>query len=149
MNENKITATRTAIKDASHFGKAGTYHADIDVTSFTAEDGDESRILSGSVRSPIGSISLRHQIREHHVWASASFHEDNWRSGVTEVYTTSSHAFKSQYKSTMAVTVRQCDQVDTAYANGSEFSMFLDPKTAREMAEAILAQLDADEGVQA
>jgi hypothetical protein len=136
---NKIISTRNAIKDADYFGRRGrTYTADMKVTTFTDEDGDPAKIVSG--------IHLNNKIREESIQTSASFHEDNISGGSSEVYTTSSSVFSGHMKR-MAVTISEGDKY--GLANGSEMNLFLSPETARQMAEAILAQLAEDEGVQA
>jgi hypothetical protein len=144
---NKIISTRNAIKDADYFGRRGrTYTADMKVTTFTDEDGDPAKIVSGVISLPIGGIHLNNKIREESIQTSASFHEDNISGGSSEVYTTSSSVFSGHMKR-MAVTISEGDKY--GLANGSEMNLFLSPETARQMAEAILAQLAEDEGVQA
>ena len=146
---NKITSTRNAIKDADYFGDSCSriHTADMKVTTFTDGDGDAAKIVSGVITSPIGSIHLNNQIREESVRPSASFHEDAYlMGGSSEVSTTSSSVFSGRTK-TMAVTISEGDE--SPLGNGSDMKLFLSPETARKMAEAILAQLEADEGVQA
>ena len=145
---NKIISTRNAIKDADYFGpRCRTHTADMTVTTFTDEDGDPAKIVSGIITLPIGGIHLNNQIREESVRTSASFHEDSYLvGGSSEVSTTSSSVFRGHMKR-MAVTISEGDE--STLGNGSEMNLFLSPETARKMAEAILAQLEADEGVQA
>ena len=144
---NKIISTRNAIKDADYFGRRSRTHgADMQVTTFTDEDGDPAKLVSGIITSPVGSIHLNNKIREESVRTSASFHEDLYPDRSSEVSTTSSSVFTGHMKR-MAVTISEGDE--SPLGNGSEMKLFLNPETARKMAEAILAQLAEDEGVQA
>ena len=144
---NKIISTRNAIKDADYFGRRSRTHtADMTVTTFTDEDGDPAKIVSGTISLPVGGIHLNNDIREESVRTSASFHEDTYPDRSSEVSTTSSSVFSGRMKK-MAVTISEGDE--SPLGNGSQMNLFLSPETARKMAEAILAQLAEDEGVQA
>ncbi len=139
---NEITNTRNAIKDANFFQDRGGMHAaDIAVTTFADQNGRSQKIVSGRVRQPIGSINFNNGVRENYVSQCVSFHEDKDKDVETTVSTTSSTIF-TRHTETMAV---HLTRGESGPLDESEFNLFLSPKTARKMAEAILAQLDADE----
>ena len=136
---NEITNTRNAIKDANFFQDRGGMHtADIAVTTFADKNGRSQKIVSGRVRQPVGSINFNNGVRENYVNQCVSFHED--KDAENTVSTTSSSVFAPQTE-TMAVTLTRGESP----FEESELNLFLSPKTARKMAEAILAQLDEDE----
>ena len=113
--------------------------ADIAVTTFADKNGRSQKIVSGRVRQPIGSINFRNEVEESYVNQSVGFHED--QDVENDVYTTSTSVFN--HTNMMAVTLTKGER--DMMSDQSEFDLYLSPKTARKMAEAILAQLDADE----
>ena len=133
---NEITNTRNAIKNATFQDYKHT--ADMNVTTFTDKNGKSQKIVSGRVRQPIGSINFRNEVKEKCVIERVGFHED--RDIENTVTTTSSTAFSADV---MAVTLTKGEH--DIMLDQSEFNLYISPKTARKMAEAILAQLDADE----
>ena len=133
---NEITNTRKAIKNATFQDYKHT--ADMNVTTFADQNGRSQKIVSGRVRQPVGSINFNNGVRENYVNQCVSFHED--KDAENTVSTTSSSVFAPQTE-TMAVTLTRGESP----FEESELNLFLSPKTARKMAEAILAQLDADE----
>lgn len=142
---NEITNTRNAIKGAKFSRDRGVMHtASIAVTTFADQNGRSQKIVSGRVRQPIGSIYFNNGVRENYVSQCVSFHEDKDKDVETTVSTTSSSIFEICHASeteTMAVTLTR----GASTFEDSEFNLYLSPKTARKMAEAILAQLDADQ----
>ena len=133
---NEITKTRTAIKNAN-FDYEHT--ADMDVTTFTDKNGKSQKIVSGKVRQPIGSINFNNEVEESYVKERVNFHED--LDIENDVSTTSASVFTRS--DVMAVTLTKGER--DIMSDQSEFNLYLSPKTARKMAEAILAQLDEDE----
>lgn len=134
---NEIKSTRNAIKDANF--NDYTHTADMNVTTFTDKNGRSQKIVSGMVRQPIGSIHFRNKVEEKCVIERAGFHEDlDIENGVS---TTSTSVFT--HSDTIAVTLTKGER--DIMSDQSEFNLYLSPKTARKMAEAILAQLDADD----
>ena len=134
---NEIKSTRNAIKNANF--NDYTHTADMNVTTFTDKNGRSQKIVSGSVRQPIGSINFRNEVKEKSVIERVGFHED--QDIENSVSTTSSTAFT--HSDTIAVTLTKGER--DIMSDQSEFNLYLSPKTARKMAEAILAQLDADD----
>ena len=133
---NEITNTRNAIKNANFQDYKHT--ADMNVTTFTDKNGKSQKIVSGRVRQPIGSINFRNEVKEKCVIERVGFHED--RDIENTVTTISSTAFSADV---IAVTLTKGEH--DIMLDQSEFNLYISPKTARKMAEAILAQLDADE----
>ena len=133
---NEITNTRTAIKNAI-FDYEHT--ANMNVTTFTDTNGKSHKIVSGAVRQPIGAINFRNEVKESYVKECVGFHED--LDVENSVSTTSTSVFT--HSDTIAVTLTKGER--DIWSDQSEFDLFLSPKTARKMAEAILAQLDEDE----
>jgi len=134
---NEITNTRNAIKNANF--QDYTHTADMNVTTFTDKNGDSQKIVSGIVRQPVGSINFSNEVQESFVRESVGFFED--QDVENDVYTTSASVFTRS--DVMAVTITRGEH--DIMSHQSEFNLFISPKTARKMAEAILAQLDEDE----
>ena len=133
---NEITNTRNAIKNANFQDYKHT--ADMNVTTFTDKNGKSQKIVSGRVDQPVGSVKFNNEVKENYVRECVSFHED--RDIQNKVSTTSTSVFTDS--GVMAVTLTRGEG---GMFDQSEINLFLSPKTARKMAEAILAQLDADE----
>lgn len=134
---NEIKNTRTAIKKANF--QDYTHTADMNVTTFTDKNGKSQKIVSGIVRQPVGAINFINEVKEKSVIERVSFHED--QDIENTVTTTSASVFT--HADVMAVTLTKGER--DIMSDQSQFDLYISPKTARKMAEAILAQLDADE----
>ena len=61
---NEITNTRTAIKNADHLAEAGRMnYAEMAVTTFTDRRGNDAKLVSGQIGTPIASITVGNEIR--------------------------------------------------------------------------------------
>ena len=145
---NEITNTRTAIKNARHNAGARTNSANMAVTTFTDEIGEEAKLASGHIGTGIASVIISNEIRsndaDHNAttWTSLQLIE-RYHGDKLNISTSSKDTFGDNGK-TISVMLTEGKFMGIG-GSGSTMGMILKIETAKQIVAALSAQIAANE----
>ena len=146
---NEITNTRTAIKNADHLAEAGRMnYAEMAVTTFTDRRGNDAKLVSGQIGTPIASITVGNEIRsgenDRHntTWTSLCISENDHGKELS-VSVSAKDTFGDNGK-TISITMTEGKFYGIG-GSGSSMGFRLKTETAKIMVAALSAQIAANE----
>jgi hypothetical protein len=145
---NEIKNTCHVIKDARH-NEAGKFsYADMKVTTFTDKTGEDAKLVSGYIGTPIGSVYINNEIKS----GEADRHNTTWTQlqlierphGEELDITTSSKDSFFDNGNTISVMMTERKFYGIG-GSGSSMGMVLSLETAKKMVAALSAQIAINE----